>query len=123
MDAGIERAREELAAAALLSANGFAAQAVSRACYAAFYATEAALASLGETRAKHSGVVAAFALLLVRERGVNEQAGRLLRSLFDRRSRADYELTAVPPHEARQAVDDAAFVVDTVERWLPAGRP
>jgi uncharacterized protein (UPF0332 family) len=122
MEEGIERARQELAAATLLSANGFAAQAVSRAYYAAFYAAEAALASFGETRAKHSGVIAAFASLLVRERGVNERAGRLLRSLFDRRSQADYELSPVPMREARQAVDDATFVVDIVERWLSAGR-
>jgi uncharacterized protein len=122
MDEGIERARQELAAATLLSANGFAAQAVSRSYYAALYAAETALASIGETRAKHSGVVAAFALLLVRERGVDERAGQLLRSLFDRRSQADHELSPVPAQEARQAVGDAAFVVDTVERWLSAGR-
>ncbi len=88
-DEGIARARQELAAAELLAANGFGAQAVSRAYYAAFYAAEAALLRLGQTRAKHSGVVSAFARLLVRDRGVDEQAGRLLRSLFERRTQAD----------------------------------
>lgn len=53
---GIARPRQELAAAQLLAENGFAAQAVSLAYYAAFYSAEAALLSLGETRAKHSGV-------------------------------------------------------------------
>jgi uncharacterized protein (UPF0332 family) len=50
-DEGIARSRRELDAAQLLADNGFSAQAVSRAYYAAFYAAEAALLSLGETRA------------------------------------------------------------------------
>lgn len=115
---GLARSYEELAAAELLATNGFGAQAVSRSYYAAFYAAEAALLSLGETRAKHSGVVSAFGQLLVRDRGVDERAGRLLRSLFERRSQADYEVAVVPAEEARQAVTDAAIVVETVDRWL-----
>lgn len=117
-DEGISRARQELAAAQLLAENGFPAQAVSRAYYAAFYSAEAALLSFGETRAKHSGVVSAFGRLLVRGRGVEEEAGRLLRSLFERRAQADYEVVDVPIEEAHQAVADAAVVVETVERWL-----
>jgi uncharacterized protein (UPF0332 family) len=107
-----------LAAAGLLADNGFAAQAVSRAYYAAFYAAEAALSSVGETRSKHAGVVAAVATLLVRERGLDPQAGQLLRSLFERRSRADYDLDTVPADESTRAVADATFVVDAIAAWL-----
>ncbi len=115
---GMARARQELAAAALLVANGFGAQAISRAYYAAFYSAEAALLSLGQTRSKHSGVVSAFGRLVVREGGIEEAAGRLLRSLFERRSHADYEVADVPVEEANQAVIDAIVVVERVERWL-----
>ncbi len=118
VDQGIARAGRELAAARLLAANGFGAPAVSRAYYAAFYAAEAALLEVGDTRGKHSGVVSAVGRLLVRERGLDERAGRLLRSLFDRRSQADYELAEVPGEEAGRAVDDAALVVEIIERWL-----
>ena len=118
VDEGIGRALQEVEAARLLSASGFAAQAISRAYYAAFYAAEAALLHIRETRVKHSGVVAAFGGLLVREHGVDERAGRLLRSLFERRSQADYELADVPCNEAQQAVDDAELVVAVVQRWL-----
>lgn len=76
VEEGVARARTELAAAGLLADNGFGAQAVSRAYYAAFYAAEAALSHVGETRAKHSGVVAAIGRLLVRDRGVDEPARR-----------------------------------------------
>lgn len=117
VDAGVARARTELAAAELLADNGFGAQAVSRSYYAAFFAGEAALL-LGETRSKHSGVVAAIGQLLVRDRGVDERAGRLLRSLFERRSQADYGLADVPDDEARRAVRDAETVVELITLWL-----
>jgi uncharacterized protein (UPF0332 family) len=122
LDEGVVRARTELAAARLLATNDFGAQAVSRAYYAAFYAAEAALLHVGETRAKHSGVVSAVGRLLVRERGLEERAGRLLRSLFERRSQADYGLAEVPSEEARRAVDDAEAVVDIIEAWLETQR-
>jgi uncharacterized protein (UPF0332 family) len=115
---GLRRARQELAAAELLAGSGFRAQAVSRAYYASFYAAEAVLVDLGETRARHSGVVAAFGQLVVRDRGLDERAGRLLRSLFERRSQADCDLADVPTDEADRAVDDARFVVDAIEAWL-----
>ena len=115
---GLARSRQELAAAELLADHGFGSQAVSRAYFAAFYAAEAALLVLDEARAKHSGVVSAFGRLLVRERGLDERAGRLLRSLFERRSQADYELAGVPAHEAHQAVTDARIVVQAVEAWM-----
>ena len=120
VEEGVVRASTELAAARLLADNGFGAQAVSRAYYAAFYAAEAALLHIGETRAKHSGVVSAVGRLLVREGGLDERAGRLLRSLFERRSQADYELAEVPNDEGRRAVDDAQAVVDIIEAWLDA---
>ncbi len=49
-------------------------------------------------------------------------AARLLRSLFERRSQADYALDPVPAEEPQKAVDDASIVVDAVERWLAAGQ-
>ena len=86
----LARSRQELRAARLLSGGGFGAQAVSRAYYAAFYAPEEALLALGETRSKHSGVLSAFGRLVVREGGLDEAMGQVLRSLFERRNDADY---------------------------------
>ena len=115
----LRRARSEIAAARHLNDAGFPAQAVSRAYYAAFYAAEAALLSFGETRSKHSGVVAAFAQLLVRPGEIDDQSGRLLRSLFERRSKADYDVADEPTaDDARTAIQDAEHVVDAVATWL-----
>jgi uncharacterized protein (UPF0332 family) len=110
------RARDELAAAQLLADHGFAAQAVSRAYYAAFYAAEEALQRVGVLRSKHAGVVAAVASVLVREQGLEPDAGRLLRSLFERRTRADYTLEGTPVDEATRAIADAKSVVDALGR-------
>ncbi|RZT89218.1 uncharacterized protein (UPF0332 family) [Pseudonocardia sediminis] len=117
---GIARARQELAAARLLTENGFTAAAVSRAFHAAFYAAETALLVLGETRAQHSDVVSAFVRRVVRERALEPQAGRLLRSLFNRYWLADHSYETTPDAEAVAALTDATFVVDAVVDWLAA---
>jgi uncharacterized protein (UPF0332 family) len=114
----MHRARDELAAARLLVDHGFAPQAVSRAYYAAFYAAEEALQSVGVVRSKHSGVVAAVARVLVRDHGLEPGVGRLVRSLFERRSRADYALGDTPVDEATRAVADANSVVAALGRWM-----
>lgn len=113
------RARHELAAARHLAAGEFPGQAISRAYYAAFYAAQVALAELGETRSRDSGVVAAFGQLLIRPGLLDATSGRLLRSLFDRRAGADYDDADEPTSDdAQAAIRDAAFVVETVDRWL-----
>lgn len=76
------------------------------------------LSSVGVVRSKHAGVVAAVAQTLVRDRGLDPDAGRLLRSLFERRSRADYDLGAVPRDEGPRAVVDVRVVVDAIAEWL-----
>ncbi|ANY06777.1 HEPN domain-containing protein [Pseudonocardia sp. HH130630-07] len=115
---GIARARAELAGARVLAEHGFADAAVSRAFHAAFRAAEAALLVLGETRAGHSDVVSAFVRRAVRERSLDPLAGRLLRSLFNRRALADHSDAPAPDREALAALDDAGRVVDAVENWL-----
>lgn len=118
---GVARSREELDVARLLAANGFGSQATSRAYYAAFYAAEAALLALGETRSKHSGVISAFGRLVVGEGGLGTESGDALRSLFRRRNEADYGGLSASSKEAEAAIGDAERFVEAVEAWL-AGR-
>jgi uncharacterized protein (UPF0332 family) len=114
----LTRSRQEIEVARLLADRGFAAQAVSRTYYAAFYAAEEALISLGETRSKHSGVIAAFGKVVVREGGLDEQEGRILRSLFEQRNTVDYGVGAASSEDAELAIRDAERFVDAVESWL-----
>jgi uncharacterized protein len=115
---GLSRSRQEIDAARLLANGDFAAQAISRAYYAAFYAAEQALASLGESRSKHSGVIAAFGKLLIREGGLDEKIGRILRSLFEQRNDVDYGEAVASREDAERAIRDAERFVDTVASWL-----
>lgn len=114
----LARSRREIEAARLLAEGDFAAQAISRAYYAAFYAAEEAVGSLGETRSKHSGVVAAFGKLVVREGGLEEKMGRILRSLFEQKNDADYGEAEVSRQDAELAIGDAEQLVSAVELWL-----
>jgi uncharacterized protein (UPF0332 family) len=114
----LARSRQELEAARLLAEAGFGAQAISRAYFAAFFAAEAALLLLGETRSKHSGVISAFGRHVVREGGVEESTGRLLRSLFERRNEADYGSLSVTVEEAEWALRDAEQFVEAVASWI-----
>ena len=116
------RSEREIEAARLLAANDFGVQAISRAYYAAFYAAEQVLASLGETRSKHAGVIAAFGSLVVREGGLDEEMGRILRSLFERRNHADYGEASASREEAEGAIRDAQRFLDAVGAWLAQKR-
>lgn len=98
--------------------GGFGAQAVSRAYYAAFYAAEACLLALGETRSKHAAVIGAFVQLVVRPGGFDPEAARLLRSLFDQRNEADYAAPLVSAEVAANALGMAERFVAEAERWL-----
>lgn len=118
MNPGLSRAHQELAVVRVLIAEGFPAQAVSRAYYAAFYAAETALLVLGEARSKHSGVISAFHRLVVHDGGLDPEIGRLLQTLFSRRGQADYSVRPVPEREAPDALDDATRVVGAVETWV-----
>ncbi len=114
----LDRARTELGASRHLVSGGFGAQAVSRAYYAAFYAAEACLLALGETRSKHAAVIGAFVQLVVRAGGFDPEVARLLRLLFDQRNQADYAPPAVSAEVATNALELAERFVAAVEQWL-----
>jgi uncharacterized protein (UPF0332 family) len=115
---GIARAREELFAAHLLGTTGFAAQTVELAFRAALAAAEAALMLLDKPPAAEPAVVvAAFVRHVVRERGLDPDAGRQLRSLYNRHLQAGAD-GAVPQPEAGAALADATTVIDAVDAWI-----
>jgi uncharacterized protein (UPF0332 family) len=114
----VTRSRRELEAARFLAGGGFAEQAISRGYYAAFYAAEKALLALGETRSKHSGVLAAFEKLVVRDGGFDPAVGRLLRPCSAGGTKADYGAAPASQEAADAATGDAERVVEAVESWV-----
>jgi hypothetical protein len=112
------RARQDLAAAELLAAHGFSAQAVEAAARSALGAAQLALAALDETRDHPSDVVSAYVRRVVRERAMDPDTGRRLRSLLNRAELAARTRTATPDTEATTALADAHLVLHAVELWL-----
>jgi hypothetical protein len=53
-----------------------------------------------------------------RERRLDESAGHLLRSLFERRNQADYGSASMTLEEAQMALRDAEQFVDAVAKWI-----
>lgn len=114
----LERARREIEAAKSLSDNGFQAQSISLAYYAAFFAAEGALLALGETRSKHSGVISAFGQLVIKGGGLPADVGLILRRLFQSRNEAVYEGAPVDAETARSAIADAERFVAALAAWM-----
>jgi len=112
------RARTEIDAAGVLADAGFSDQATSRAYYAGFFAAEAALLSLGETRSKHSGVIAAFGRMVVKDGGFDPDIACTLRQLFELRNAADYSWLDAEPDDDVNAVALAQSFVEAVAAWL-----
>jgi hypothetical protein len=115
---GIGRAREELFAAHLLATTQFAAQAVALAHRGVLSAADAALEALDRVSpADPAALVGMFLKQVVRERGLDPEGGRLVRTLHNRAVLADAD-GVVPPDEAARAIADATAVVDAVDDWL-----
>jgi len=114
----LARAREELRAVQTLVDAGFQEQADSRAYHAAFYAAEAGLLALGESRSRHSGVIAAFGRIVVKDRGFDQGQARALRTLFDLRNSADYDWLNSPRSDDEDSLALARAFVDAVASWI-----
>lgn len=114
----LARGREELRAARALLDAGFPSQAVTHAFMAGFQAATEALHVIGETPATRTGVLSAFARRVVGEGGLDHEAGRVLRKLFEDRGDVDNALVPAPPEEARAAVASAERLLEATAEWM-----
>ncbi len=115
----LEKSRKSLAAATLLSKDGFTEAAISRAYYAAFYLAQAALATKDISRNKHSGVIAAFGEHLTKKGFLPATLHKTFLDLFEKRITSDYSAEAVSsPDETKEALDAAGEFANAVEIYL-----
>jgi uncharacterized protein (UPF0332 family) len=115
----IENAHEMLEAAKVNLDNDFYASSVNRAYYAVFYAANALLATLGEARSKHSGVVSVFRLRFIKTNELSVELSEIYGDLMNSRQSGDYDLnTRIEPETARQLLEKGRLFVDEVEQWL-----
>ncbi len=114
----LERARESLDVARQIFDGEHYGFAASRAYYAMFYATEAALLSKGLSFSRHSAVIAAFGQHFAREGLLSAELHSNLQNAFEQRSLGDYSTAPFPMAMGERVLDDARTFVDAVEAYL-----
>lgn len=87
----IEKSKENIAAAELLSSEGFYAIANTRAYYAMFYAAQALLETVNLSFSKHSAVIAAFGKEFIKTGKLDPKLHQYLIGAQASRQTGDYE--------------------------------
>ncbi|GAB4422372.1 MAG: HEPN domain-containing protein [Thermodesulfovibrionales bacterium] len=104
----IEKAEKKLNVAEKLLKTEDYEDAVSRAYYAVYHATQALLLSEGERAETHKGVVTLFGLLFVKTGKFKKNLGKYLANLKDDRESGDYEIFSyIDKETAETAVTEA----------------
>lgn len=115
----IENAQEMLEAAKVNLDNDFYASGVNRSYYAVFYAANALLATLGEARSKHSGVISVFRQRFIKTGELPAELSEIYGNLMNSRQSGDYDInTRIEMETAEQLLEKARRFVDEVEQWL-----
>ena len=113
------KARDKLTVSRELLAGRHWDDAVSRAYYAAFHASQAVLLTEGQHADTHKGLVTLFGLLLVHTGKFDKKWGRFLANLKDDREAGDYDaLSYIDEDTACRAVMEAEGFVAQVEQYL-----
>jgi len=116
----MERARRSLRSARNILDDGDHDFAMSRAYYAMFYAATAVLLSQGITRAKHSGVIAAFGRYLVKPGKMAAEHQRAFQAAFRDRSAGDYAGVFPSREEVERRLEEAEHFILAVTDFLKA---
>ncbi|MGQ9833267.1 MAG: HEPN domain-containing protein [Candidatus Villigracilaceae bacterium] len=115
----IENAQEMLAAARVNLDHNFYASSVNRSYYAVFYAANALLATLGEARSKHSGVISMFRQRFIKTGELPAELSEIYGDLMNSRQSGDYDInTRIEMETAEQLLEKARRFVNEVEQWL-----
>lgn len=120
--ANLERAEQSIRAAEEMVASRFYDFAASRAYYAAFYASTAALLDEGLEFSKHSGVIASVHQRLVRTGKLDKEQGKELNWLFELRNVGDYGVTIhVSQQDAERAIRVAESFLQVIKLLILQG--
>ncbi|MBI3324482.1 MAG: HEPN domain-containing protein [Candidatus Omnitrophica bacterium] len=115
----MEKANDKLRVAEQLLQSGAYDDAVSRAYYSAFHATQAVLLTEGLTANTHRALVNLFGLHLVKTGKLPARLGKFLANLKDDRESSDYEIySAIDQETAQRAVQEAKAFLAAAEQYL-----
>lgn len=119
----LESAKEMLRDAKLLKENGGSpVSIINRAYYSVFYAALALLVTEDVEPTKHTGVLAKFDELFIREKIFPKEMSRILHHAFDMRQAGDYQKSKVITEEqAFDILNSAEEFVRVIEEKLLQG--
>lgn len=115
----IQKANKKLEVAEKLLKSGDYEDAVSRAYYAVFHATQALLLTEGERAETHKGIVTLFGLLFVKTGKFSKHIGKYLANLKDDRESGDYEVFSYIDREtAETAISESKEFLNETKLYL-----
>jgi len=115
----LEKAEEKLCSAETLMRNSRYDDTVSRAYYSAFHAAQAVLLTEGLFVRSHSGLINLFGLHFVRTGKIEQEYGRFLSDLKDKRENGDYEIySAIEKGVAEESIRNARRFLERIRLYL-----
>ena len=115
----INKANDNLEAAQLLLAENLLSSAVNRAYYAMFDAFRTLLFIEGVFVKTHKGLQNKLHEIYFSDNKLPRSLSEILSKTEDLREKADYDFDAIiAPSDAQKAVNDAAFVIEEIKKYL-----
>ncbi len=115
----VQKANKKVGVAEKLLKSGDYEDAVSRAYYAVFHATQALLLTEGERAETHKGIVTLFGLLFVKTGKFSKHIGKYLANLKDDRESSDYEVFSyIDKETAETAISESKEFLKETKLYL-----
>lgn len=115
----LDRALEDLQSAQKLFADGHFRAANNRAYYAIFHAIRAALALKRVDSSKHSGVIAEFRRLFIKEGLLPVEISQMIGSAFTIRNASDYDdMFIASKSETKEQIENANYVYEQIKKYI-----
>lgn len=115
----LERAEEDLQSAEELFIDGHYRGANNRAYYSIFHSMRAALALKSVDSSKHSGVIAEFRRLYIKEGLIPVEVSRMVGSAFTIRNASDYDdMFIASKAETEEQIENAKYVFEQISQYV-----
>lgn len=114
----LERAKEDLEAAHMLFDNGQYRVANNRAYYAMFHAMRALLVFNNFDSSKHSGIIAEFRKLYIKEGLLPVEISKMIGAAFTIRNASDYDdMFIARKSDTKVQIENAEFVYSEIKKY------
>ncbi len=117
----LDRALEDLQSAQKLFIDGHFRAANNRAYYAMFHSMRAALALKSTDSSKHSGVIAEFRRLYIKESLLPVAISQMIGAAFTIRNASDYDdMFLASKDETEEQIENAKYVYEEIKTYIDA---